>query len=370
MTKGGSCRITIAHTVSAALLLFGIPTATRAAASPLSLPPMVIARQGAFEIGGKIIGTAAKTLSCDHGYMEYQIPQRPRAVSMVMWHSSSAKVWQTRWDGGEGFQSMFLRRGYPVYLWDGPRVGRANWSCEAVTSSAAPGADQGNFAAWRLGTSWPNWFPGVQFPIASPEAWDQATRARYEEFDTTSNVRLQSDAAALAMDKIGPVVILTNSAGGFRAIMTHIKAETSNIKAIVAYENPGFVFPSGEMPEQTPGMFGPLEVSLADFKKLTKIPMQFVWGDNIDKTSTPFWSKTFRLCRAFVEAVNRHGGRAEILRLRDVGLAGNTHIPFADLNNDKVAKQLDIFLKRNRLNGYAAVPKRAKNPAVDSLKGS
>ena len=49
-----------------------------------------------------------------------------------MWHSSSAQVWQTRWDGGEGYQSIFLRRGYPVYLWDGPRVGRANWSCEEI----------------------------------------------------------------------------------------------------------------------------------------------------------------------------------------------------------------------------------------------
>ncbi len=355
MTERGGWRITIGQTLSAAALLFGIPKIASAGAGvgAASLPPMVIARQGAFEIGGKVIGTGGKTLSCDHGYMEYQIPQRPRAVSLVMWHSSSARVWQTRWDGGEGYQSMFLRRGYPVYLWDGPRVGRANWPCEPATGSAAPGADQGNFAAWRLGAAWPNWFPGVQFPTASAEAWDQATRARYEEFDTMANVQLQSDAAALAMDKIGPVVILTNSAGGFRAIVTQIKAKSSNIKAIVAYENPGFVFPAGEMPEQKLGMFGPLEVPLADFEKLTKVPMQFVWGDNIDKTSTPFWSNTFRLCQAFVEAVNRHGGHAEILRLRDVGLSGNTHIPFSDLNNDKVAAQLEAFLKRNGLDRYA-----------------
>ncbi|KAI0844971.1 hypothetical protein F5Y00DRAFT_266064 [Daldinia vernicosa] len=39
-----------------------------------------------------------------------------------MWHSSTTQVWQNRWGGGEGYKDMFLRRGYPVYLWDGPRV--------------------------------------------------------------------------------------------------------------------------------------------------------------------------------------------------------------------------------------------------------
>ncbi len=37
-----------------------------------------------------------------------------------MWHSSSAQVWQNRWDGGEGYKDMFLRRSYPVYLWGRP----------------------------------------------------------------------------------------------------------------------------------------------------------------------------------------------------------------------------------------------------------
>jgi hypothetical protein len=47
--------------------------------------------------------------------------------------------------------------------------------------------------------------------------------------------------------------------------------------------------------------------------------------------------------RAFVEAVNRHGGDAELLLLPDAGLHGNTHFPFADLNNEKVADLLSAF---------------------------
>src|SRR5512139_3766570 len=96
--------------------------------------PLLIAKQGAFAVGGRTIGDPEKaSLHCDHGVVEYQIPPRARAVNLLLWHSASAVAWQQRWDGGEGFQSIFLRRGYPVYLWDGPRVGRGNWGCADTT---------------------------------------------------------------------------------------------------------------------------------------------------------------------------------------------------------------------------------------------
>ena len=321
-----------------------------AAAAPLV--PMVIDRQGSFEIGGKVIGDpATKSLSCDHGVMEYQIPHNPRAVSIVMWHSSSTHVWQNRWDGGEGFQSMFLRRRYPVSLWDGPRVGRASWGCETTTYTPGIGKDQANFSAWRLGPAYLDFYPGVQFPAQSSEAWDQATRARYDEVDTNDNVQLQSEAGALAIDKIGPVVILTNSAGGFRALMSAVKARSTNVKAIVAYENPGYVFPEGSHPDVPHSSFDPIFVPLDQFRKLTKFPIQFVWGDHIDTFPIP--AQSLDVCQQFVDLINRYGGHAEILRLTSVGLKGNTHIAFADMNNDKVAEQLDLFLARNHLDGEA-----------------
>jgi len=117
--------------------------------------PIVLESSGGFQIGGVIMvnpNNTNQSLSCDHGYMEYFLPWTPRRTSIVMWHSSSTQVWQNRWDGGEGFKDMFLRRDYPVYLWDGPRVGRAAWSCERTVYE--PGyRDQGNFAAWNFGPS-------------------------------------------------------------------------------------------------------------------------------------------------------------------------------------------------------------------------
>ena len=320
--------------------------ATAVLPSPAGAAPVMIARQGSFLAGGKIIGDARSgELSCDHGSVEYEVPVHARKTALLMWHSSSAAVWQNRWDGGEGFQTLFLRRGYSVYLWDGPRVGRANWGCEAYAYKPVLGRDQGNFTAWRLGSKYPEWFPGVQFSTGDARAWDQAKRARYDEFDTVDNARLQSAAAAAAIDRIGPTVLLTNSAGGLRAFLTALKSD--KVKGIVAYESPGYVFPEGQGPKAGSGPFGPISVPLADFKRLTRIPIQIVFGDNIGKSTN--WSAAFRLCQQFVAIVNANGGRAEILSLPAVGLKGNSHMPFADLNNVAVADQLSAFLKRNAL---------------------
>jgi hypothetical protein len=307
--------------------------------------PIAIQKQGSFAVGGKVLGADATSLHCDHGYVEYQIPVSPRRINLVMWHSAAAAAWMNRWDGGEGYQSIFLRRGYPVYIWDGPQVGRANWGCTESTYRPVVGRDQGNFTAWRFGARYPNWFEGVQFPTQDPEAWNQASRARYLEFDTLENAQMQSDAAAKLMDKIGPSVALTNSAGGMRAILTALK--TNNLAGIVMYENVGYVYPQGEGPHVPPTGFGPIEVPLEEFKKLTKVPMQVVWGDNIGKAGD--YGSRLEMSKLFVQTIKKYGGTAEVLMLTDAGLKGNTHIPFADMNNVAVADELSKFLAKHGL---------------------
>jgi hypothetical protein len=224
-------------------------------------------------------------------------------------------------------------------------VGRANWGCTANTYEPGIGRDQQNFTAWRFGVEYPNWFEGVQFPTKDPEAWNQASRARYLEFDTIENAQLQSDAAAKLMDKIGPSVALTNSAGGMRALLTALK--TNNLAGIVMYENVGYLYPKGEGPGIPETGFGPIEVSLEEFKKLTRIPLQVVWGDNIDKSAT--YTERLKHSRLFVDTINKYGGKATVLLLSDAGLKGNTHIPFADMNNVAVADLLSKFLAENGL---------------------
>ncbi|KAK4151981.1 hypothetical protein C8A00DRAFT_44893 [Chaetomidium leptoderma] len=283
------------------------------------------------------------TLSCDHGYVEYFQPWRPRKTSIVMWHSSSTQSFQNRWDGGEGFKDMFLRREYPVYLWEGPRVGRANWACNA-TSYAPDYRDQGNFVAWNFGPS----FNECEY------AWQQATSSRYQEFDSEASVNLETDAAAIAADsgKLGTdIVYLTNSASGLRAQMTAVKSNTTNIKGIVCYESYGYVFPddAGTKPGFGSNPFGPILVPVEEFKKLAEVPaIQFMWGDHRDDSFL-----YLNQSRQAAALINQYGGNAEVIMLgKDKGLKGTTHIAFADLHNEKVAGLPDEILEVNGLTEY------------------
>jgi hypothetical protein len=343
--------------------------------------PIVLEKSGGFIIGGqRLEGLNAafphRTLSCDHGYLEYFIPMNPRKTSIVLWHSSSAQVWQNRWDGGEGFKDKMLRADYPTYIWDGPRVGRANWSCEPITYTPAA-RDQGNFTAWKFGPTIPvgqvptpeEFYPGVQFPVNSPkmeEYWWNATGARYDEFDFGRNIDIETDAAAVAADsgRLGnQIVYLTNSAGGLRAMVTTSKTTGNNIAGIVTYESIGYVFPlttsgaAANLPKPanlcdmsgTACAFGPIGIPEEDFKKLAKLKkIQFVWGDNRPEDYTYVIQS-----RQAAALINAYGGNAEVLKLaEDAGLTGSTHIPFADMDNDKVADLLFKLLKKNKLDGY------------------
>jgi len=346
MTKWFEHRLSVGLLSAAAIAVIATGVASAQKARETAPPPISIQKQGSFAVGGTVLGDPdTRSLHCDHGYVDYEIPVNPRKINLVMWHSAAATAWLNRWDGGEGYQSIFLRRGFPVYIWDGPQVGRANWGCTESTYKPGIGRDQGNFTAWRFGAKYPDFFEGTQFPKDNKEAWNQASRARYLEFDTLENVQLQSDAAAKLFDRIGPSVALTNSAGGLRAIVTALK--TNNIAGIVMYENVGYVYPQGEGPGTPPNGFGPIEVPLEEFKKLTKFPMQMVWGDNIEKAGN--YANSYKLSVLFAEKVNKYGGHAQVFKLTDAGLKGNTHIPFADMNNVAVADLLSKFLAEHGL---------------------
>lgn len=183
-------------------------------------------------------------------------------------------------------------------------------------------------------------------------AWAEAVRARYLEFDTAENVQLHSDVAAVAVDsgKLGDsVVLVTNSAGGIRGLLTAIKSTTQRVKAVVMYEIAGSVLPDAAgIPARQSG-FGPFVVPLEDYRKLAELEMvQFVWGDH---RSPEEWSvKNSMIASKFI---NDLGGKSEVFFLgNDAGLKGSSHIAFMDMDNAKVAELLEGVLEKAGLAGY------------------
>ena len=349
---------------------------TRASAAAKKAP-MVIVENGARPFGGKVVGDPAKgSIACDHGYVEWQVPQNPRKFPFLMIHASSTKTWQTTFDGRDGFQNIFLRRGYSVYLTDLPQTGRAGQSCRQY-GPYMPRADndQASFTTWRIGT-WlpgepaPTFYPGVQF-ANDKRALDQFFRIQYPEFNAPENEQIETDALAVLAKEIGPSIVLTHSSTGIRGWIFGTKAP-SNIAAIVSYEPGTAVFPEGEVPPQIPRVDGMKvdagnTIPMAAFMNLTRMPIQIVWGDYIPSKMDPknvgplltLDGRRINVIKSklMAEAINRHGGHAEVVMLPEIGITGNTHFIMSDLNNVQIADLLSQFLKKNGLDQYPAARK-------------
>lgn len=95
-------------------------------------------------------------------------------------------------------------------------------------------------------------------------------------------------------------------------------------------------------------------VPLADFMKLTKIPIIVYYGDNIpgeptDNPGQDNWRVRLAMARLWAKAVNEKGGDVTLVHLPEIGIRGNTHFPFSDLNNIEIADLLSKFLKEKGL---------------------
>ena len=355
--------------VSPTLLLVALLSPACATVGPATLS---IARQGSFAVGGTVVtspgtfdptaqappgeppSTAGQTLHGDHAYVFYQVPERARRLPLVMWHGIGqfSKTWETTPDGREGYQTIFLRRGFGVYLVDQPRRGRAGRSTVDGTIRAAPD-EQNWFGTFRLGV-WPDFFPGVQFS-RDPEALNQYFRQMTPNVGPI-DVDVNANAIAALFAKIGPGILVTHSHSGGMGWRTAIKNQ--NVRAIVSYEpGSGFVFPEGEVPQPVPSSAGPLTavgVPLAEFMLLTKIPIVIYYGDNIPETQIANggqdgWRARMQMARFWRDAINKRGGDVTVVHLPEVGLRGNTHFPFSDLNNVQVADLMSDWLRKKGL---------------------
>ncbi len=336
--------------------------------------PLTIQDQGCFAVGGTVVrnpgiydATKAdpegQTLHGDHAQVNYQIPVDARRYPLVFVPGSMqfSRTWQTTPDGREGFQNIFLRRGFAVYLPDLPRRGNAGRSTLPATLTPTPN-DQTWFDTFRVGI-WPDFHPGVQFP-RDPEVLDQYFRQITPDtgpFD----VQVSSDAVAALFQKTGPAILVSHSQGGGVGWFSAIK--NPNVRAIVSYE-PGsnFPFPHGEVPPSMAASSGTLHavgVPMSDFMKLTKIPIILFYGDYIPREETPVrgldnWRVRLVMAELWAQAVNRHGGDVTLVDLPVIGIRGNTHFPFSDLNNIEIADEMSSFLAAKGLDGFGQEPTR------------
>ncbi|RZK40020.1 MAG: hypothetical protein EOO90_16580 [Pedobacter sp.] len=337
--------------------------------------PIVLRTMGSLFFGGSITKTeSGETFHGDHGYAQYYIPEKSRSYPIVMWHGigQSGKTYESTPDGREGYMSILPRRDWSVYIIDQPRRGRAGYTMSKIDiKNAVPTIllESAVWDAFRNGI-WkrpanPFFFPKTQFP-KSAYAVDQFFRQQApdtgEEPRSDEQRAFMGKTMAKLLEETGPSILITHSNSGQYGWATGMEAP-EKLKAIVAYEPGRVVFPYTEIPENIPTSvefvneaLAPQLVPMDEFKKLTKMPILIIYGDNIsteltDVFNSEVWRVASKRAKQFVDAINRHGGDAKLIILPELGIYGNTHAPFADLNNVQMADLLENFLKEKGLDG-------------------
>ena len=353
------------HCILMNVLLWFLAIASLSSFATTKQKPLKIREQGSFAVGGTVItnpGTfnpynqtpEGQTFHGDHAYVFYQVPMKARKYPLVMWHGIGqfSKTWETTPDGREGFQNIFVRRRFPVYVIDQPRRGNAGRSTVEGTITPTPD-EQGWFGTFRIGI-WPDYFEGVQFS-KDTEALNQYFRQMVPNIGPI-DINVNANAVSALFDKIGDGILVSHSHSGGMGWATAIKNQ--NIKAIVSYEpGSGFLFPEGEVPAPIPmagGSLTAIGVPLSDFTILTKIPIIIYYGDFIpekpmDNPGQDGWRARLEMARLWRDCVNKHGGDVTVVHLPEIGIKGNTHFPFSDLNNIEIADLMSGWLKEKGL---------------------
>jgi pimeloyl-ACP methyl ester carboxylesterase len=330
--------------------------------------PLIVREQGSFMTGGvtktasgkinyeNLEDPSGQTLHGDHAYVSYQLPVNENQNPLVFLHGalSSGIAWGMTPDGREGFDTLFLRKGYGVYLADQPRRGKAGRSTVDGSVSGTTD-DQLWYHTWRVGT-WPKLREGSQFPEGA-EAMDQFLRwmtpntGNYDE-------KVIADAIAALFEKLQKGILVTHSQGGDPGWRTAILSD--RVQGVIAFEpGNGFVFPEGEVPDPIPSLspFGPLsaaDIPIEEFERLTKMPICIYYGDFIPWEASTDWPQDHWRARRemavlFAECINRHGGNAKVISLPDAGITGNSHFLFLEKNNTEIAELMDRWIRENHL---------------------
>jgi len=323
--------------LTALALLFFVDAAT--AADDVPLPPLSIASQGSFFVGGRDVSSSTLssvprhvpvgTITVDQMYVHYEIPvDAGNRYPLTLIHGCclTGKTWETTPDGRMGWDEYFLRKGYPVYVVDQAARGRSAFDPSSInaakTGKMKPGDlpllfSAGHEAAWsvfRFGPKYPDVFPGMQFPLeAQDEFWKQMVPDWSEALPTPNPT--VPDLSLLAQRLNGTILISHSQSGIYPFQAATI--DTQGIEGIVALE-------PGECPD-----------AHRDMRVFAKIPILVLFGDNIK--GSPRWAPRLKQCRAFVHAANIAGINAELILLPEVGIHGNSHMMMQDKNNLQVA---------------------------------
>jgi pimeloyl-ACP methyl ester carboxylesterase len=286
-------------------------------------PPLKINPNGDFEVEAL--------------YARYTKLVAPKAkFPLLMWHGGglAGVTFETKPDGGAGWESFFLNAGHDVYVSDAVERGRASWARFPEIFKGEPffRTKKEAWELFRIGetgsymndVSQRKANAGSLFPLTSFDQFVKQSIPRW----STNDAAIQAGYDAY-VERACPCVILVHSQGGNFAFNAALK-RPDLIKAIVAVETSG-----SPDPDKT------------DFAKLKGVPMLWVWGDYLEKY--PFWAPIVARQEKFRTNLVAAGGVGDVMKLPELGVRGNSHMLMMDKNSDAIAAMIQEWIAKRVL---------------------
>lgn len=323
-------------------------------------------------------------------YVEYQIPEvqtQPHPVVLIHGGGGQALDWMTTPDGRPGWRTLLLQRGYAVYLVDRPGHGRSPRHLAEKDEPAGPGPlptaeALGEMFAGRSDTLHTQW-PGTGEPN-DPALAQLLASQRQTPFDLGKDHEWMRQRGAELLDRIGPAIVITSSAGGPSGWLM-ADARPRLVRAIVALEPLG---PSGPLPlswglsaariTYDPPVASPNELVLVNkpaerdrpaltlqgeparrLPQLAEVPIAIVSGERSFASAMDIGT---------VEYLRQAGCiRVDHVVLAERGIHGNGHLMMIERNNGAVLDAVTDWLGkqlRSHNDSHLAGASRQLGPAA------
>jgi pimeloyl-ACP methyl ester carboxylesterase len=313
-----------------------------------------LADQGFFWVGTEHKKMPYGTIISGQMYVQYLIPAQVRGpYPVVLVHGGGGQMlhYMGSGDGVAGWAHYYVQQGYPVYLVDRPGHGRAPYHPDALGPIGPHATYSGLVGDLRRSAVGPNrQWPGsgdLSDPIVDQFMASQNAAPQ----DQVMAQRLWASRGSELLDRIGPAIVQTHSAGGpFGWLVADHRPRL--VKAIVCVEGGGSPFqtPWGltAVPvTYDPPVLDPNELETRDvhppagsavqpyklqaeparkLKNLEGIPIVYVTAERSGRTQGP----------AVVAFLKQAGCDAEDLQLKDRGILGNSHFMMFENNRRQV----------------------------------
>lgn len=333
--------------------------------------PLAIREQSYFWLGVSRSARGGETRTTgEQMYVGYQIPAevtQPCPVVLVHGGGGQGLDYLGTPDGRRGWATRFLEAGYAVYVVDRPGLGRSPFSPDQLGSPGVPPTFE---MIQRIGaaegpghTQWPG-----PWAVEGQELGSFVAGMGPSISDMGRAHSVWRERGAELLDRIGPAILLTHSAGGPFGWVT-ADARPGLVQGVVAVEPAGPAFAPG--PDGRAGLEWGLTASPLEFDPPVTDPSQ------LGKAEVTHGGSTYtlqasparrlpalrRIPTAVVIAehsparatrapgvaafLRQAGCPAEEIRLWEHGVRGNGHFMMAERNSDEVLQVIFDWIDAN-----------------------